>query len=69
MSRKVEATISEEELEGDFTAWVDGVTAKCSRCDHTTEAFGRSEASVRRCLFLLREECPMGESNYYVSDD
>jgi hypothetical protein len=24
---------------------------------------------VRRCLVLLREECPEGEANFYVGDD
>ena len=46
------------DLEGDYSAEVEGVRATCSRCGHETESFGTSGASVRRCLVLLREECP-----------
>jgi hypothetical protein len=52
-------------LEGDY-AEVEGVCATCRRCGHETESYGTSDASVRRCLALLREECPNEESNYYV---
>jgi hypothetical protein len=62
---KVECDIEEVELEGDYGP-VDGVCATCSRCDHQTESFGTSEASVRRCLVLMREECPFSEDNFYV---
>lgn len=48
---------------------VDGVCATCGRCEHETSSFGTGEASVKRCLVLLREECPDGESNFYVADD
>ena len=40
--------------------------AICRRCDLETTSYGDSEASVRRCLVLLREECPKGEANFYV---
>ena len=66
--RRVEAVIEEVELEGD-NGLVDGVQATCTRCDHVTESFGTSSSSVRRCLALLREECPEGENNYYYADD
>jgi hypothetical protein len=62
---KVECDIEEVELEGDYGP-VDGVCATCSRCDHQTESFGTSDASTRRCLVLMREECPFGEDNFYV---
>lgn len=55
-------------LEGDY-AEVEGVAATCSRCGHETESFGTTEASIRRSLALLREECPNGEWNYYVDAD
>ena len=64
---RVEAVITEEELEGDV-AMIDGVIARCTRCDHETESFGTSDASIRRCLVLLREECPNGERNFYVEE-
>jgi hypothetical protein len=63
---RVRCEIEEVELDGDYSM-VDGVCATCSRCGHETESFGTSAASVRRCLVLMREECPEGESNYYVA--
>jgi hypothetical protein len=57
---------SETELEGDYVDWVEGVCVVCSRCGHETEACGTSDASIRRCLVTLREECPRGESNLYL---
>jgi len=36
----------------------------------TSSAVGADEErSVRRCLALLREDCPQEEKNYYVTDD
>jgi hypothetical protein len=52
------------ELEGDYTP-VESVCGTCRRCGHETESYGTSDASVRRCVALLREECPNGEHNYY----
>jgi hypothetical protein len=66
---KVEATIEEVDLENEDGNTQEGVCATCSRCDHTTESFGTSEASVKRCLLLLREECPNGERNFYVGEE
>lgn len=68
MGNKVECEIETVELEGDH-GMVDGVKATCSKCGHTTESFGTSDRSVRRCLVLMREECPEGEENYYFADD
>ena len=64
---RVEAIITEEELEGDYST-IEGVVAICTRCDHQTESFGTSDASIKRCLVLLREECPQGEQNFYVEE-
>lgn len=64
----VECRVEETELEGDHGGSVDGVCARCSRCQHVTESFGTSEASRRRCLVLMREECPRHESNFYVEE-
>jgi hypothetical protein len=47
---------------------ISGVRVVCSRCEHEAETFGTGQASVRRCLALLREECPTEEDNYYVAD-
>jgi hypothetical protein len=64
---RVECEVEEVELDGDFGA-VPGVCARCSRCGHETESFGTGGNSVRRCLATLREECPEGESNFYVAE-
>lgn len=63
---KVECEVEETELEGDHDADnIPGVCVTCNRCGHETISYGTGEASVRRCLALLREECPNGESNFY----
>lgn len=48
---------------------IDGVEVTCTDCDHVETAGGTSEKSVKRCLAMMRENCPEGEDNYYVSDD
>ncbi len=65
---KVTVQIEETEIEGDYGE-IPSVEATCSRCDHTTESYGTSSASVRRCLVLMREECPYRELNFYVAED
>jgi ribosomal protein S27E len=60
--------VMETELENDDGRWVDGVVATCGDCGNTTESFGTSERSVRRCLVMMRDECPEGASNFYVAD-
>lgn len=45
------------------------VEATCTECGHTTVSFGTSDKSIKRCLVLMREECPRGERNFYVDDD
>lgn len=65
---RVKVEIEEITLEGDHGP-VDSVCARCSRCDHETESFGTGEASVKRCLALLRDECPKDENNFYQADE
>ncbi len=65
---RVAVEIEEIELQGDFGP-IDSVCARCTRCGHETESFGISEASIRRCLAILREECPEDEQNFYTADD
>ena len=62
---RVYCEIEEVELDGDYTT-VEGVEAPCQRCLHTTESYGTDEPSIRRCLALMREECPRKESNFYI---
>lgn len=66
---KVECTVKYQEVENDNGQMIDGVVVECGRCEHTVESCGTSSRSVRRCLALLREECAMGEDNYYVTED
>ena len=65
----VECQIEEVELENDNGYPVDGVRATCPKCDQQTESFGTSERSIKRCLVLLREECPNGEDNFYAASE
>lgn len=65
---RVEVDVTVEDLEGDYSM-VEGVVARCTRCDNESESFGISDASIRRCLVLLREGCPLGEHNFYVDAD
>lgn len=65
---RVKATVTEVELISERGYPVNGVQAECSRCEHETESYGTSEASIKRCLALLREECPRNEKNYYGED-
>lgn len=48
---------------------VKSVCATCTRCGHEEESFGTSDASVVRCLVLMRENCPGGSRHFYVEDD
>lgn len=65
---KITCEIQHVDLQSDQGRDVEGVVATCSRCGHSEESFGTSEASIRRCLVLLRESCPRRERNYYVSE-
>ena len=64
---KVAVDIVETEIEGDY-AQVDGLKVICERCGHWVEVFGTTGASARRAAYMLREECPKDESNYYDVD-
>jgi hypothetical protein len=72
---RVRCEVEEIELDGDYetadglAVSIPSVCARCLRCGHETESYGDSDASVRRCLVLMREECPRGERNFYVGDE
>lgn len=66
---RVECEVNEVELENEQGRPVPGVEAICGECEHRTESFGTGEASIKRCLVLLREECPEGEKNFYVDEN
>ncbi|MDE0359834.1 MAG: hypothetical protein OXI74_01565 [Rhodospirillaceae bacterium] len=61
----METKTTEIEMDGDYSQ-VEGVEVTCSRCDHSEQSYGTDERSVKRSAILLRENCPLGENNYYV---
>ena len=64
--KSVMCAVLDVELDDDYGTRSKGkVVVTCSRCTHKTESLGTSERSVRRCLALMREECPKDERNYY----
>lgn len=65
----VRCELEEIELVRESGYTTTGVRVTCGKCNHETTSFGTSEASVKRCLALLREECPEGESNFYVVEE
>lgn len=65
---RVRCEIEEGYTENDNGIEVESVTATCSECGHQTESFGTSDASIRRCLALMREECPEDANNFYEAD-
>lgn len=60
---KVECEIEEIEQDGQ-----PAIQATCTACEHTTVSYGTSDRSIKRCLVLMREECPEGETNFYVEE-
>lgn len=68
MSDRMECEVEYAQLTNDEGREVPGVIVTCTGCDHSTESYGQSERSVRRCLALMRDECPEGQENYYVAD-
>jgi hypothetical protein len=47
---------------------VDGVEVTCDKCGHSKQSGGTHDGSLSRCAYLLRENCPHGEKNFYVVD-
>ena len=68
LAMRVICEVEETTLENAEGREVSGVCATCERCGHTTESFGTGDASRRRCLALMREQCPNGEENFYVEE-
>lgn len=64
---KVECDVEYDDIENDSGNLVPGVVVSCTECEHAEEAYGQTAKSVRRCLALLRENCPEGQENYYVA--
>lgn len=65
---RVTTKIDYVDLDGDYST-VEGVEVTCNKCGHSEESFGTEEESLKRCAYLLRENCPRGESNFYLVDE
>lgn len=64
---KIECEVEAVDIESEDTGrLIAGVEATCTDCGHITRSFGEGDSSIRRCLALMREECPKGERNFYV---
>ena len=55
------------ELDGDYGA-VDSVEATCPRCGACEDSYGTDDASIRRCLLMLNQNCERDEDNFYIAD-
>ena len=66
---KVKCEIIEDSETNDYGTESPCIRAICSKCGHETMSFGDSDDSIRRCLAVMREECPRGENNFYIEDD
>ncbi len=64
---RVEVQVTDTTLEGEYRD-VDGLSGQCERCGHTVEVYGDSDASERALCVKMREECPEGENNFYVTN-
>jgi hypothetical protein len=65
---RVECEVTFTQAENDRGRMQDCTKATCGNCGHTTQSWGTGPGSVKRCLMLMKEECPEGESNFYVGD-
>lgn len=65
---KVPCDCSYVQREGDFAMSIPSVDVTCRRCGAEETAYGQHEASVRRCLAALNEQCPREENNFYEVD-
>lgn len=62
---KIKAEISTDEELNERGRYMPCTRATCTKCHHTTFSWGDGGASARRCLALLKSDCPFGENNFY----
>ncbi len=60
----VAVDINFQDLDGDYGT-VEGLCLTCEKCGHEVEVFGTGAASALRGAAMLREDCPLGERNFY----
>jgi hypothetical protein len=68
-SSKITATIARGFIVNEEGHEQAGVKATCGKCGHVEDSYGTGESSVKRCLIMLRKNCPMREANFYVGAD
>ena len=66
---KVVCDVEETDLEGDDGRIIPGVVVRCTECDHEVQSYGTSQRSIRWCLAILAEECPIKGDNFYCTDE
>lgn len=66
---RVECSVEEVETENDNGRTQPAVCVTCKDCGHAETSLGTSDRSIKRCLALLRENCPNKESNYYLLEN
>lgn len=69
MPTPVKCEVAHVDLTNEEDVEVPGLEVTCSRCGHRVESFGQRGRSLRRCLAVMREECPRGEENFYQSEE
>ncbi len=67
--KKIPCKIEYGEDYNDYDTTTPTTTAVCGRCGHRITSWGNGDASIRRCLVLLKNECPNQENNFYVTAD
>ena len=53
---------------GESTYTVPVTHVECLRCGLQTESYGDHFGSEKRCLVLLRENCPKKQNNFYINE-
>jgi len=61
---RIHKTIWERHKAGRY----DSTRATCSICNNSTFSYGSGDGSVKRCLVLLKNSCPIGSNHFYVAD-
>jgi hypothetical protein len=67
---RIAATVEEsDEIENEDGRMVTGLIITCTKCGHSVEVYGTSDASARRGGVMLHETCPKHGNNFYVVEE
>lgn len=69
MANRVDVAMEFKLVENEKGRMVPGCEATCSVCNHKESSFGEGMPSQKRCLALLRKNCPQGGGNFYIDPD